>query len=154
MGCDIHSHAERRGADGTWKLVQGVHPFSDRSYEIFGFLAGVRNYSAVTPIVQPRGFPKDACTQVVREFKSWEGDAHTPSWITLQELLGYDYEQTMEDRRCTRQLGPNHFTGAATCAPGEGEKQTVRQFLGPAFFQDLAKLQSAGADRIVFWFDN
>ena len=31
---------------------------------------------------------------------------------------------------------------------------TYREFLGEAFFDDLARLVAAGADRVVFWFDN
>ena len=38
--------------------------------------------------------------------------------------------------------------------PGEGKKQTLREFLGPGFFVVLKRLQDAKADRVVFWFDN
>lgn len=61
MCCDIHSYAERKVGD-RYELVNdrvfpteygAPHsaPFDWRSYGMYGFLAGVRNYSEVTPIV-------------------------------------------------------------------------------------------------------
>ena len=151
MGCDIHTFAERRTLDGQWETVKFA-PFDWRSYAIFGFLAGVRNYSMVEPISEPRGLPED--------FLSWARDEirnmgyHTASWLGVQELLDFDYEQIMEDRRCTRQLGPNLWSGGETCDVGEGEKTTYREFLGEGFFTDLNKLKELDADRIVFAFDS
>ena len=55
MGCDIHSYAERKTSKG-YEIIDGLHPLDWRSYGLFGFLAGVRNYSAVTPIVPRRGY--------------------------------------------------------------------------------------------------
>ena len=31
---------------------------------------------------------------------------------------------------------------------------SYREFLGDGYFDEIKKLQEAGADRIVFWFDN
>ena len=45
--------------NGVWQPCNTV-PFDWRSYGMYGFLAGVRNYSAVQPISEPRGFPEDA----------------------------------------------------------------------------------------------
>ena len=154
MGCDIHSHAERRTVTGTWKKIPRVKPFDWRSYRLYGFLAGVRNYSESPVIAAPRGFPADASAKVARDYRSWEGDAHSASWLSLAELLEYDYDQVMEDRRCMRQVGPQSFNGGSTCEPGEGEKLTVREFLGTDFFDELEKLKKVGAERVVFWFDN
>lgn len=154
MGCDIHSHAERKTESGKWEAVPELSPFSSRSYGTFGFLAGVRNYSDLTPIAQPRGFPDDASAEVAAEYEGWGSDAHTPSWLSVAELAAFDYDAICEDRRVTRQVGPNHWNGGCTCEPGEGKQQTYREFLGPWFFDDLKALQDAGAGRVVFWFDN
>jgi hypothetical protein len=154
MGCDIHSFAERKNAAGEWQWVPGLEPFGDRSYGTFGWLADVRNYSAIPPIAEQRGFPGDASPEVAEDYDAWGGDAHSPSWLTVAELLSFDYEAVCEDRRTTKQLGPNFWTGAATCEEGEGARQTYREFLGARFFEDLRALQEAGAERIVFWFDN
>ena len=151
MGCDIHTFSERRTLDGQWETVKFA-PFDWRSYAIFGFLAGVRNSAMVTPISEPRGLPEDARSWVIDQFCGM--DYHTPSWLGVQELLDFDYEQIIENQRCTRQLGFNYFSGAETCDVGEGEKTTYREFLGEGFFADLNKLKELNADRIVFAFDS
>lgn len=85
MGCDIHSYAERRNKQtGKWEQVfnhfslddfdkdyykkeKGDHPFDWRSYPMFAFLAGVRNYDHCEPISEPRGIPKDISESVREE---------------------------------------------------------------------------------------
>lgn len=153
MGCDIHAFAERRNAAGKFEQVR-LKFFDFRSYGIFAFLAGVRNYSDVTPISEPRGLPEDAGEAVRAAFEYWGCDAHTPSWLTLEELLAFNYDAMTEDRRVMRRVGPNSYSGACTCKPSEGKTMTWRQFLGEDFFKDLNALADAGAERIVFWFDN
>lgn len=148
MGCDIHSRAERR-VGGKWQIIPGLAPFDWRSYGMFGFLANVRNYSAIPPLSEPRGLPDDA----PREDDEDLGD-HSYSWLSIDELLAFNYDQSVEDRRVTRQITPNFSDGGCTADPGGGEMTTYREFLGPAFFEDLDKLKAAGAERIVFGFDS
>lgn len=148
MGCDIHSQAERR-VGGAWKKFQDYEPFDWRSYGMFAFLAGVRNYSAITPISEPRGIPDDADIEMQRDV----GD-HSYSWLSVDELLSFDYDAKMKDRRVRRQIAENVWSGAVTCEPGEGAMMTYREFLGPAFFEELDKLKNMGAERIVFGFDS
>lgn len=175
MGCDIHSFAEKRNKEtGKWEKVTNVFtlddfdkkyynkekgdcPFPNRSYSIFAFLADVRNYDRCTPIKQPAGFPKDASREVKREYKKWEGDAHSASYLTARELSEFDYDQTFWNRRITRQEAPNYFNGAALAEEGEGVVLTYRENLGAFFFTHLEELKSIGElddVRIVFWFDN
>ena len=159
MGCDIHIWAERKTSYGhkavtDTKFTDGPAPFDWRSYGMFGFLAGVRNYSDVPPISEPRGFPDDMSPEAVDELDAWDTDAHTPSWLTVEELAAFDYDQPVEDRRITVQVAPNAWNGAGTAEPGGGKMTTWREFLGKAFMDDLEKLKASGADRIVFWFDN
>lgn len=149
MGCDIHTVAQRRTIDG-WKTLDFA-PFDWRSYGMFGFLADVRNYSAVMPISEPRGLPDDF--ERIDEYEPDVGD-HSHSWLSVAELLDFDYDQLMEDRRITVQTGPNSWNGGTTSEPGGGEITTYRKFLGKEFFDDLAKLKELGADRIVFGFDS
>jgi hypothetical protein len=153
MGCDIHAYAEKRDESGKWVMVKR-DVFDFRSYGTFAFLAGVRNYSAVTPIAPPRGFPTTACVEVAGCFESWGCGAHTPSWLTIKELSEFDYSAQMEDRRYTKQTGPNSWTGAATCEPGQGERMTWGEFLGSDFTGEVEELARLGAERVVFWFDN
>jgi hypothetical protein len=147
MGCDIHSQAEKR-INGKWEVIPDLHPFDWRQYGMFGFLADVRNYSAVPPLSQPRDLPEGSPSD-----GEDLGD-HSYSWLSVEELTAFDYDQPMEDRRVTRQIAPNVTSGAVTCEPGEGEKTTFREFLGPAFFKDLEELKAAGAERVVFGFDS
>lgn len=150
MGCDIHSHAERKNPNGEWEIVSLIDPpFNWRSYGVFAFLAGVRNYSAVTPIAPPRGLPEDISNSVKADYDSWNSDAHTPSWLTVKELSDFDYDQRMEDRRCMR-----GNDGGCTCDPGEGILTTYREFFGDGFLLEIQRLGAVGAERIVFWFDN
>lgn len=106
MGCDIHAIAEvRRG--GRWLAVTEAvfkgwgdepttEPFSDRNYEAFAILAGVRNRYGVRPIAEPRGLPKDASTETLRLLSYDDPDLHTRSWLTLAELESHDWTATIE----------------------------------------------------------
>jgi hypothetical protein len=153
MGCDIHIVAQKRADGGRWEVLTGDFsgssaPFDWRSYAMYGFLANVRNCSAITPISEPRGLPAD--------FVDEDGDfdyKHSVSWLSVAELAAIDYDQEIEDRRFTREVSPNLFNGAATCDPGEGERKPLREFLGRAFMADLEKLHELDAERIVFGFD-
>jgi hypothetical protein len=150
MGCDIHCFAEYKTSSGVWQTL-AFFPFGLRSYPVFGFLAGVRNYSAVPPIAKQRGLPIDISEYVKDKATYWELDAHSHSWLSVAELAAFDYDQEMEDRRCLVQIGPIFVSCADE--PGRGHKTTFREFLCDQFFADLAKLQNLGAERVVFWFD-
>ena len=148
MYTDIHSAAiDPRGEDitdrGTWQAND--MPFATRSYGVFAFLAGVRNWSAVTPIKDPRGLPPDANNWRRRDL----GD-YSHSWLLIDELTAFDYESEMEDRRIYA-LG-NKGDHPRSCPPGHGKVHSLRTFLMDGFFADLAELQRIGADRVVFGF--
>jgi hypothetical protein len=164
MGCDIHPFVERR-ENGRWEA--GIvdfgrnrydkSPFGWRSYGVFGFLADVRNYSRVPTIAECRGLPDDVSDYVRQQYEEWQSDAHSASWVTVKELLDFDYDREFEDLRVVRQTGPNSWNHGATGEPGEGEMTTIREFLDGAFFSDLETLAALGPPedvRVVFWFDN
>lgn len=153
MGCDIHTYAERKSGD-AYELIKDFHPFDWRSYGMYGWLADVRNYSDVPHIAAGRGVPNDAGTATFDAYDEWKEDAHNASWVSVEELAEFDYDQQVEDRRVRVQLADNLWSGAGTAAPGGGQTMTYREFLGESFFDDLEKLKEAGADRVVFWFDN
>lgn len=153
MGCDIHTFVERKVGD-AYEYIDGIEPFDWRDYGMYGFLAGVRNYSDITPIAEQRGVPSDASKEVKAQVFNWSSDGHSHSWLSLKELDEFDYDQPMEDRRVTRQLAHNLWSGAQTSEAGGGEMTTYRDFLGEGFFDDLAKLHRLGAERVIFFFDN
>lgn len=152
MGCDIHAYAERKNGD-VWEDVGEIFEHV-RSYALFGFLADVRNYSEVPPIAPQRGIPDDVSGDVQAAYENWDSDAHSSSWLSLAELLAFDYDQTTEDRRVTRQIGPRAWDGGCTAEPGDGKRTTFRAFLVDWYFAELERLKTIGAERIIFWFDN
>lgn len=85
----------RRPSD---KAFSTHEPFDCRNYDLFAALAGVRNgrgfagvYTGepLKPIAEPRGVPDDADPRTVK----YLSDEHTPSWLTLTEILDYDWDQ-------------------------------------------------------------
>lgn len=110
MGCDIHFHVEHRNKYGEWTEVykpehrkigdnfeytENYYGYSDRHYDLFGILAGVRVYGC-EPIVEPRGIPVDVSRGVKADFEDWGSDAHTPSWLTLREVLDFDWSKNFD----------------------------------------------------------
>lgn len=172
MGCDIHSFAEVK-RNNNWEKVgdafslsdydkklykkdKGESPFDWRSYSMFAFLAGVRNYDRCEPLSKPKGLPYDISDDVKEEYgEGW--DCHSASFLTAKELLEFDYDKTFWNRRVSKQTSPTSWNGAALAEEGEGEIVTYRENLGEDFFTHLNELKELGKPkdvRIVFWFDN
>lgn len=103
MGCDIHMCFERLNYKNQWVTADrfvcdydddrgwfyAVDPiYSDRDYELFTFLAGVRNYyGREIPVNEPRGLPEDASPQTREYSDSYGIDGHSHSWMTVKELF-------------------------------------------------------------------
>jgi hypothetical protein len=157
MGCDIYIEAHKLTPDGGYTVDLSFIPFDWRDYGMFGFLAGVRNYSEVPPISPPRGLPywverqgkRDGWYGVEADEYGFRFGDHSFSFLYVKELLDFNYEQTFENRRCT--INGN---GGSTCLIGEGEVVTFREFLGEEFFSNLDTLQEKKIDAIVFGFDS
>ena len=104
MGCDIDLYVEMREADGSWRVVPS-HTDKDgrvvlwwdigRCYYCFALLAGVRNSWDLEPIVPPRGLPDDASPEVKEKARLYEEDAHNHSWLTLPEMLTFDFDKLL-----------------------------------------------------------
>lgn len=160
MGCDIHPRVEVR-IDDTWTYLPDFLVWDVRNYGLYGFLADVRNYSESPVITPPRGLPDDV-SPVLAEEHGTENWYHSTSWLTLAELLAYDYEQVFWDRRIERVTsvhpsGGRVIDGAARAEEGEGEHLSLREFLGEWYFRELERLGELGAPedvRVVFWFDS
>lgn len=74
------------------KLVD--EPYTGRNYELFAFLANVRNRFDIVPLSEPRGWPKDLSEALEKELKEyWDSDGHSASWFTLRELLEADWDR-------------------------------------------------------------
>jgi hypothetical protein len=101
MGCDIHLYAEKK-IDDKWICINPKvldrydeeKPYSKlvledydvgRDYILFGFLANVRT-NQPNGFGSPRGFPKDASDELRTVYEGWGVDAHSASYIPLNEL--------------------------------------------------------------------
>lgn len=194
MGADIHIFAEIKKADKWEKLIEEIFPdyfgfthlasapFDRRSYNVFGFLADVRNYSNSPNLGENKGLPDDSeylneSLERPREYNygyvnngmaytrkeaiEKDIDYHSCGYYTLRELVEFDYENTFEDLRYTETKklpnGGSISNGAAIVEPGKGTITTFREFLGEGYFKDIEILKRLGdldSVRIVFWFDN
>ena len=108
MGCDIHTICEVK-EDGKWKVnplpvfKAGYHwekpkkrtnPPDDRDYGWFAVLADVRNdrKERLDCIDKPKGIADDATKEWVKMANDMEGDMHSHSYFTLDELLAFDWD--------------------------------------------------------------
>lgn len=82
--------------------VRAVDWYEGRNYDLFSILADVRNgfgfAGCVTgegfnPICSPRGVPEDASDPYKGVVERWDSDGHSHSWLTVAELLAYDWDQ-------------------------------------------------------------
>lgn len=118
MGCDIHLYVEyRTSADLPWQSADkwsgayGDGPdvdfrdsfYHDRNYDLFAMLADVRNGSGFAgvdtgdgfvPIAMPKGLPEDLSPELNDLMVVRGMIEHTPSWLTVGELMAYDWTQT------------------------------------------------------------
>lgn len=156
MGCNIFCFAERKNPDGAYEII--LEPFNEdyRSYSVWAFLAGIRNYSRISPISVPRGIPDDFSGQVGYQDEGLFGFGGYPipkskptplggSWLGVKELTEFDYDAVLEDMR-------NDDNGSKES--GHGVFMTYREYLGETFMGIIKALEASGADRVVFWFDD
>lgn len=121
MGTDIHIAVEVRNPEGgwtsadeweseienegtpeqytSWHIPYEKQIYTGRNYDLFAILANVRNgtgFAGVKTgdgfnvIADPRGLPED-CDERIREWSDW---GHSHSWLTLAEILAFDWTQT------------------------------------------------------------
>lgn len=139
MGCDIHS----KTLIGTEPTI--VQFTNERSYGLFGLLAGVRNYSDIPPITQPRDTPDWV--------NKYLGD-HSYCYLTLDELNAVDWQGQVCDKRGYAEIAPNVYSGAVTLE--EGVMRTRAEMAGYEFmlFLQLLNEEARGRERndITFFF--
>lgn len=139
MGCDIHMFAEVKKKD-RWENAGNVfsnewhdkekyekalkaedsfadfyapkteHPYAGRNYDLFAFLADVRNGygfagvdtgDKIKPIADPKGLDElryaeeseRLSDRVAAERYRWGEDGHSDSWFTVKELIEADWDQ-------------------------------------------------------------
>lgn len=151
MGCDIHVHYEKK-VDGKWVEAEDVKPVSEydygepfgiteylpfnwRQYSMFAWLcSGVRNYCDNPSISPQRGLPDDISESAKRSYEEWSCDAHSASFLLVDEIAAYKFEGYFLSR--------------------DGEMVTAEELFGSDFFASIEELKRSDCERIVFWFDN
>lgn len=179
MGCDIHSFAERKIKDKWVKVTRPIflektEPFGWRSYDLFGFLADVRNLSNIKPIGAIEGLPNDS--EFLNDLYDKSDNAeqyygknytnkrdiidndnyHSFYHLTLKTLLDYDYTQTFQDVRGKLDDRNYRYTDKLDI-PKDIEFISVQDFLGEGFFKDIETLKTLGNPedvRIIMYFDS
>lgn len=172
MGCDIHAFIEERRIGSEDKFWWFASVEINRNYQLFALMAGVRyeveRMNGFTPISTPKGLPDDVGFHVQGESESWEGDGHSHSWLTLDELekVERDYgailsaptswyqhpDQAVPDS-ATR-IEKNAMWGMTYVEVGERTPSPVPYDL-KVVIATMRALKDAGREcRLVFWFDN
>lgn len=175
MSCDITSFAEvKNKRSGVWEKVynkfslddydkkkknkdKGDSPFYEQSYSLFGFLANVRNYDECEPLSLPKGIPDDCNIDIFTDYECERFSAHSSSYLTLRELVQFDYDKIFWNRRIEREIAPNQFDCTARAEEGEGKMISYRDNLPDLFFIHLEELKQLGDlddVRIIFWFNS
>jgi len=119
MGCDIHLYVEKKENDewisaDIWELNDNTLDvsydkkiYNERNYNLFAILANVRNgygFAGINtgdefvPISIPKGLPTDCDERIKIVSDMWGCDGHSHSWLTLKELLNYDWNQVNTHR--------------------------------------------------------
>ncbi len=169
MGTDIHLFAEYRregrwAAAGrwhrvTWGDVEGVTLDDEdaldvsRNYWLFAMLANVRNgygFAGVdtgdplNPIDLPRGLPADVSPEVAAQAALWDADGHSHSWLTLAELLAYDWTQV-----CTRRGIVNAETYVEWARYARGRGESPQSWASMVFMADAEIVLEKEMDRRI-----
>lgn len=74
--------------------------YDNRNYTVFAVLADVRNEQPpyyIEPIAETRDLPDDASSEVRSDYEGWGADAHSASWLTLDEVFAYNWALTFRD---------------------------------------------------------
>ncbi|PHM72232.1 hypothetical protein [Xenorhabdus sp. KJ12.1] len=143
------------------------NPFDWQSYSMYGFFVGIRNSSECVALSEPRGFPEDTSNEamdifaplevpdwynyghgsnyepekmsVIERLESTYRESYCYSWLSVAELLSFDYDQEFIDK-----------------CENPPKAKTYRRFLGNLYFEHLSILKSLGDPskvRILFCFD-
>ena len=107
-------------------------PFRDKNYNLFGWIADVKNYSKVTPFTHTKTLPDNLSTIVSNNIK--KNCLHT--FFFTRELLRVDYSQIVEDRRKLI-----YSKGDYTVDKGKGFKMKLSDYLGVDVMNTIDKMK-------------
>ncbi|MEU6868377.1 hypothetical protein ABZ924_34970 [Streptomyces sp. NPDC046876] len=160
MGADIHGFIECRVTYGTideedssWDAAIDLSLlYNGNSYDAFGCLFGVRNYSGFRPLAEGRGLPPDV-TEEVRGY--YEDDPylyHSASWIGWEELAAVDWDEP--NLPVDARVHEYRITRVERMTRREALSQDGRWAPVWATMKALADVHGPEYVRLVVWFDN
>lgn len=118
--------------------------FDFHGYSVYGWLADVRNYSGVPPLKPERITVKGMHPYDDGFYSNHDEPAtHEIDSLPAKQLIEFDYNQLVEDRRYNTR----------TLEPGKGKTSTYRTFLGTEWMLNVKFLKNHPNCRLVFWFD-
>lgn len=155
-GVIVESNDEKLDALRPW----AERLFIGRNYPLFAILAGVRNDMGLfLPIADPRGVPDDASRETlwsVARNLGYEDDAHDHSWVTLGELLAYDWERGVSSERVGG--SSDAVRSVSLLESTTANDSTCRAYVGERFSDTtlpfLRQFGDPGLVRLVFFFDS
>lgn len=196
MGTDIRIYAEQH-MNGRWQFIGKMtknmyyeydpeheneyHPenlYDIRNYSLFAILADVRNDEGYECIAPRRGRPDDLSPEVKSWFEYFQDDELYESWLTLEELVNFDWHgkrikiYAIVDKRVTHLFHPERGfpsrewpegiqCGYSTTVKGNAYcnaswTETYAEAAGSDFMELLDTFsQKYGVSkdvRLVFWF--
>lgn len=186
MGCDIHMYREKR-VDCKWVTadewddgdVSWEKRFTNRNYNLFSILAGVREREAPPYKFKPRGLPLNISEQVAHVADEYGRDGHSHSYLYLHELQdlrdflncrthkisGMKNRDELEKLRESISSGePDWDLLYPYCQGTNDPKQAEFEIDVPAsvivgncldsIIESLEEIDGCDLARAVFWFDN
>lgn len=107
-----------------------------------------------------KGLPKDVSEEIACSHKLWFEDiemGYSASYVYLQDLIAFDYNQTIEQKSGWEEISGVHCTKSwsRVLKSYHDTEHTYRKVLGEKFFIDLDILKTIGKPeevRIVYWF--
>ncbi len=126
--------------------------YEGRNYDDFAILASVRNgrgFAGIktgggfNPIAEPRGVPKNATDEYKAEVRRWDCDGHSHSFITLKELLDYDWEQT------TSHQGVVSLSVYADWWRNKGKKGAPQTWCGGVSGGDIVMVSNKEMEKLI-----
>jgi hypothetical protein len=163
MGIDIYCYTEVKRGE-SWAFSAKDSPFCGRNYMLFGFL-GHRHCrpNGYPRIAAPRGVPHDLSPEMQAETVMLEDDLQFvySSWVTLRELLDFDYDQVVNRERVIIEYvdgwdEPAYYRPESD-DEGEWKDFTLREEIGYHFPDMLRQMEEELGTpdnvRIIYWFD-
>ncbi|MEI2465139.1 hypothetical protein [Niallia taxi] len=149
--------------------------YKGRNYYLFSVLANVRNYNSFDYISEPKGLPNDVSSEIKDESDHWGSDGHSHSYLTLRELLSYNWNKEIiahdlygTEEKAKAELGDKIISSYPNGV--FGFKVEYKESIGETMLDFLETIESMkkhlySSDkeywrvteddiRLVFWFDN